>query len=303
MQAAAGKAKTYRKFNSSIVSFEHYYFPKIMSSKPRIVFIVSDGTGITAETFSQSILAQFELPFRQIRMPFINTIDKAHQAVREINEYAKSSGLEPIVFTTLVDSEVNAIVSEANCVMMDMFQTFIVPLEQALGVKSTHAIGRFHNNADTESYKNRIEAINFSLAHDDGQSNQNLADADVILVGVSRSGKTPTSLYLAMQYGLKSANYPLIPDDFERNQMPPDLMPFRKKLFGLTIDPMRLSEIRNERRPGSNYAKIENCRYEVSSAEAMMRKQAIPWLSTTNKSIEEIATTILQEINPDRSNY
>lgn len=280
-----------------------YSNQKNMSSKPRIVFIVSDGTGITAETFSQSILAQFELPFRQIRMPFINTVDKAHQAVREINEYAKSSGLEPIVFTTLVDSEVNAIVSEANCVMMDMFQTFIVPLEQALGVKSTHAIGRFHNNADTESYKNRIEAINFSLAHDDGQSNQNLADADVILVGVSRSGKTPTSLYLAMQYGLKSANYPLIPDDFERNQMPSDLMPFRKKLFGLTIDPMRLSEIRNERRPGSNYAKIENCRYEVSAAEAMMRKQAIPWLSTTNKSIEEIATTILQEINPDRSNY
>jgi regulator of PEP synthase PpsR (kinase-PPPase family) len=274
-----------------------------MSSKPRIVFIVSDGTGITAETFSQSILAQFELPFRQIRMPFINTVDKAHQAVREINEYAKTSGLEPIVFTTLVDTEVNAIVSQANCVMMDMFQTFIVPLEQALGVKSTHAIGRFHNNADTESYKNRIEAINFSLAHDDGQSNQNLADADVILVGVSRSGKTPTSLYLAMQYGLKSANYPLIPDDFERNQMPSDLMPFRKKLFGLTIDPMRLSEIRNERRPGSNYAKIENCRYEVSAAEAMMRKQGIPWLSTTNKSIEEIATTILQEINPDRSNY
>jgi [pyruvate, water dikinase]-phosphate phosphotransferase / [pyruvate, water dikinase] kinase len=297
------KAKTCRKFNSSIVSFAHYFLQKIMSSKPRIVFIVSDGTGITAETFSQSILAQFELPFRQVRMPFINTVDKAHQAVREINDYAKSSGLEPIVFTTLVDTEVNAIVSEANCVMMDMFQTFIVPLEQALGVKSTHAIGRFHNNADTESYKNRIEAINFSLAHDDGQSNQNLADADVILVGVSRSGKTPTSLYLAMQYGLKSANYPLIPDDFERNQMPPDLMPFRKKLFGLTIDPMRLSEIRNERRPGSNYAKIENCRYEVSSAEAMMRKQGIPWLSTTNKSIEEIATTILQEINPDRSNY
>lgn len=297
------KAKTCRKFIGSIVSFAHYFLQKIMSSKPRIVFIVSDGTGITAETFSQSILAQFELPFRQVRMPFINTVDKAHQAVREINDYAKSSGLQPIVFTTLVDTEVNAIVSEANCVMMDMFQTFIVPLEQALGVKSTHAIGRFHNNADTESYKNRIEAINFSLAHDDGQSNQNLADADVILVGVSRSGKTPTSLYLAMQYGLKSANYPLIPDDFERNQMPPDLMPFRKKLFGLTIDPMRLSEIRNERRPGSNYAKIENCRYEVSSAEAMMRKQGIPWLSTTNKSIEEIATTILQEINPDRSNY
>lgn len=274
-----------------------------MSAKPRTVFIVSDGTGITAETFSQSILAQFELPFRQIRLPFVDTVDKAHQAVREINDYAKTSGQQPIVFTTLVNAEVNAIVTAANGLMMDMFQTFIVPLEQALGMKSNHAIGRFHNNADTESYKNRIEAINFSLAHDDGQSNQNLADSDVILVGVSRSGKTPTSLYLAMQYGLKSANYPLIPDDFERNQIPKDLIPFRKKLFGLTIDPMRLSEIRNERRPGSNYAKIENCRYEVSEAEAMMRQNSIPWLSTTNKSIEEIATTILQEIKPERTNY
>ncbi len=274
-----------------------------MSAKPRLVFIVSDGTGITAETFSQSILAQFELPFRQIRLPFIDTVDKAHQAVREINEYAQKSGQQPIVFTTLVNPEVNQIVTGAKGLMMDMFQTFISPLEQALGVQSNHAIGRFHNNADTDSYKNRIEAINFSLAHDDGQSNQNLADADVILVGVSRSGKTPTSLYLAMQYGLKSANYPLIPDDFERSQMPVDIQPYRKKLFGLTIDPMRLSEIRNERRPGSNYAKIENCRYEVSEAEAMMRKNNIPWLSTTNKSIEEIATTILQEIKPDRANY
>ena len=274
-----------------------------MTSKPRIVFIVSDGTGITAETFSQSILAQFELPFRQVRLPFIDTIDKAHQAVREINEYSEKSGQQPIVFTTLVNPEVNAIVTAAKGLMMDMFQTFIAPLEESLGVKSNHAIGRFHNNADTESYKNRIEAINFSLAHDDGQSNQNLADADVILVGVSRSGKTPTSLYLAMQYGLKSANYPLIPDDFERNQMPVDIQAHRKKLFGLTIDPMRLCEIRNERRPGSNYAKIENCRYEVSEAEAMMRKNSIPWLSTTNKSIEEIATTILQEIKPQRRTF
>jgi regulator of PEP synthase PpsR (kinase-PPPase family) len=274
-----------------------------MSSKPRTVFIVSDGTGITAETFSQSILAQFELPFRQVRLPFVDTVDKAFQAVREINDYAKNSGLQPIVFTTLVNPEVNQVVSQAKGLMMDMFQTFIAPLEQALGTKSNHAIGRFHNNADTQSYKNRIEAINFSLAHDDGQSNQNLADADVILVGVSRSGKTPTSLYLAMQYGLKSANYPLIPDDFERNQMPVDIQPYKNKLFGLTIDPMRLSEIRNERRPGSNYAKMENCRYEVSEAEAMMRKNGISWLSTTNKSIEEIATTILQKIAPERTNY
>ncbi len=269
-----------------------------MNAEPRTVFIVSDGTGITAETFSQSILTQFELPFRQIRMPFIDTVDKAHEAVREINNYGETSGQEPIVFTTLVNTETNAIVRTANGLIMDMFQKFIAPLELTLGMKSNHEIGSFHHNTDTQAYKNRIEAINFSLEHDDGQTNQNLADADIILLGVSRSGKTPTSLYLAMQYSLKTANYPLTPDDFERNQIPRGLIPFKKKLFGLTIDPIRLSEIRNERRPGSNYAKIDNCRYEVSEAEAMMLNNSISCLSTTNKSIEEIATTILQKIKP-----
>ena len=151
-----------------------------------------------------------------------------------------------------------------------------------------------------QEYTDRIEAINFSLAHDDGQSNRDLAGADVILVGVSRSGKTPTSLYLAMQCGLKAANYPLIPEDFERRQLPPALVPFQKKIFGLTISPERLSEIRSERRPGSKYADLLNCRHEVAEAEAMMRRAGIRWLSTTTKSIEEIATTILQEIRPER---
>lgn len=274
-----------------------------MSAKPRNVFIISDGTGITAETFSHSILAQFEAPFKQIRVPFIDTVDKAYQTAREIDDCAKQTGIPPIVFTTLVNPEINQIVANSKGLVMDMFHTFVAPLEKALGMKSTHAIGRFHQNADNDNYKNRIEAINFSLAHDDGQSHQNLMDADVILVGVSRSGKTPTSLYLAMQYGLKAANYPLIPDDFERGKLPPELEHHKKKLFGLTIDPQRLSEIRNERRPGSSYAKIENCRYEVNEAEAMMRRGSIPWLSSTNKSIEEIATTILQAIKSDKTAY
>ncbi len=168
-------------------------------------------------------------------------------------------------------------------------------------MKSTHAMNRLHHNADTEAYKNRIKAINYSLAHDDGQSNQNLAEADVILIGISRVGKTPTSLYLAMQYGLKAANYPLIPEDFERGQLPKDLVPYRQKIFGLMIDAERLSEIRNERRPGSNYAKLENCRYEINEATAMMKKQSIPWVLTTSKSIEEIATTVLQAIKSDKT--
>jgi len=272
-----------------------------MSNESRIVFIVSDGTGITAENFSQSILAQFEATFKHVRVPFVDSIDKAHDAVSSINQAAAKYEVQPIVFTTLVNTELNTIVSKANGLILDMFQTFVAPLEAALGMKSTHAMNRLHHNADTEAYKNRIEAINYSLAHDDGQSNQNLAEADVILIGISRVGKTPTSLYLAMQYGLKAANYPLIPEDFERGQLPKDLVPFRQKIFGLMIDAERLSEIRNERRPGSNYAKLENCRYEINEATAMMKKQSIPWVLTTSKSIEEIATTILQAIKSDKT--
>jgi [pyruvate, water dikinase]-phosphate phosphotransferase / [pyruvate, water dikinase] kinase len=243
-----------------------------MSNITRIVFIVSDGTGITAENFSQSILAQFELTFKLIRIPFTDSVEKALSAVEAINEAFQRDQVQPIVFTTLVNTELNGIVSKAQGLVLDMFQTFVAPLEQALGLQSTHAMNRLHHNADTAAYKNRIEAINYSLAHDDGQSNQNLADADVILVGVSRVGKTPTSLYLAMQYGLKAANYPLIPEDFERGQLPKDLIAHRSKIFGLMIDPERLSEIRNERRPGSNYAKLENCRYEINEATEMMRR-------------------------------
>jgi regulator of PEP synthase PpsR (kinase-PPPase family) len=272
-----------------------------MSNITRIVFIVSDGTGITAENFSQSILAQFELTFKLIRIPFTDSVDKALAAVQAINEAFQRDQVQPIVFTTLVNTELNGIVSKAQGLVLDMFQTFVAPLELALGLKSTHAMNRLHHNADTAAYKNRIEAINYSLAHDDGQSNQNLADADVILVGVSRVGKTPTSLYLAMQYGLKAANYPLIPEDFERGQLPKDLISHRPKIFGLMIDPERLSEIRNERRPGSNYAKLENCRYEINEATAMMRRQSIPWVLTTSKSIEEIATTVLQTIRSDKT--
>ena len=269
----------------------------------RTVFFVSDGTGITAETFGHSVLTQFEMRFRQIRLPFIDTVDKAHAAARKINEASVTDGQRPIIFSTLVQSELSSVIRQCQGLHMDLFQTFVAPLEQELGVKSTHTIGRPHNIVDSEEYRNRIEAINFSLAHDDGQSHKNLAEADVILVGVSRSGKTPTSLYLAMQYGIKAANYPLIPDDFERGRLPSSLYEFKSKIFGLTITPERLSESRNERRAGSKYASLENCRYEVNEAEAMMKREGIRWLSSTTKSIEEISTTILQEIKPDRREY
>ncbi len=270
----------------------------------RTVFFVSDGTGITAETFGNAILAQFDIEPRRVRLPFIDSEDKAHQVVRQINHTAEVEARKPLVFTTLVDMQVLKVIrDECKGMMLDMFGTFVQPLEDELGIKSHHRVGRFSDISQNKQYHDRIEAINFSLAHDDGQTHDDLAGADVILVGVSRSGKTPTSLYLAMQHGLKAANYPLIPEDFERRQLPPALVPFRKKIFGLTISPERLSEIRSERRPDSRYASLANCRAEVHEAEAMMRRSGIRWLSSTTKSIEEIATTILQEIRPERLGY
>ena len=268
------------------------------------VFFVSDGTGITAETFGNSILSQFAIKPRHLRRPFIDTPDKAHQVVREINHIAEHDGRKPIVFITLVNTEILSIVKEqSHGLVLDMFNTFIEPLEAEFGITSNHRIGRFSDVSESQEYTDRIEAINFALAHDDGQSAKNLAEADVILVGVSRSGKTPTSLYLAMQHGIKAANYPLIPDDFERGHLPSTLAPFKAKCFGLTIDPERLNQIRHERRPNSKYASLENCRYEVAEAEAMMRREGIAWLSSTHKSIEEIATTVLRDLQPDRLMY
>jgi [pyruvate, water dikinase]-phosphate phosphotransferase / [pyruvate, water dikinase] kinase len=282
--------------------------PRRVPSKPmpnRSVFFVSDGTGITAETFGNSILAQFGAKHRHVRRPFIDTVAKALQVLDEINAVAESEQKRPIVFMTLVNDEVRNVIAGAACsgLVMDMFRTFIEPLELEFGIKSSHRVGRFSDAAKSHEYHDRIDAINFSLDHDDGQSARNLDAADVILVGVSRSGKTPTSLYLAMQHGIKAANYPLIPEDFERKRLPTPLQPHVDKCFGLTIDPERLSQIRHERRPGSVYAALDNCRMEVREAEALMRRSSIAWLSSTHKSIEEIATTILRDIRPDRLVY
>ncbi|HTT12697.1 MAG TPA: pyruvate, water dikinase regulatory protein [Burkholderiaceae bacterium] len=268
----------------------------------RTVFYVSDGTGITSETMGHSVMTQFSaLHMRKETIPFIDSPDKAREAVARINEAGRRDGKRPIVFSTLVNPAVNAQLKHADALILDLFESFVVPLEQELGMRSSHSIGRSHTIADSENYQRRIEAINFALAHDDGQSAKGLAAADVILVGVSRSGKTPTSIYLAMQYGIKAANYPLIPEDFERNELPSALPQHRAKLFGLSIAPERLAEVRHERRPNSRYAALDNCWHEVTAAEQLMRREGIRWLSSTTKSIEEIAATILQEVGLGRS--
>lgn len=273
------------------------------AASSRTVFFVSDGTGITVEMLGNSLLTQFEgIGFQHITVPFINTAAKAQACVARINE-AGRAGARPVVFTTLVNNEVRELVRRSEAFVLDFFEAFLAPLEGEFGQKSTHTIGRSHSAQDAKGYTNRIEAINFALAHDDGASSRDLAKADVILVGVSRSGKTPTSLYLSLQFGIRAANYPLIPEDFDRMSLPKVLETYRNKLYGLSIAPERLREIRNERRPNSKYADLENCRHEVEQAEKLMQREGIRWANSTTKSIEEIATTILQEFKLERRVY
>ncbi len=271
----------------------------------RVVLFVSDGTGITVQMLGHSLLTQFEgLEFKELTLPFIDSLEKAEsECMPRIREALAAGNSAPIVFSTLVNREARDVIRRSGALVFDFFETFIDPLEAGLGMKSNHTIGRSHSSADKQDYKNRIEAINFSMAHDDGASHRDLAEADVILVGVSRSGKTPTSLYLAMQFGIKAANYPLIPEDFERKSLPEVLKTYRSKLYGLSIAPERLSEIRQERRPGSEYARLSNCRFEVDQAEAMMRREGIHWINSTTKSIEEIATTVLRDVKLERHVY
>jgi [pyruvate, water dikinase]-phosphate phosphotransferase / [pyruvate, water dikinase] kinase len=268
----------------------------------RTVYFVSDRTGITAEMLGNSLLTQFEdFEFRRVTIPFVDSDERVADAIRQVNETVDPEGRRPIVISSVVDEAMSArIRREANALTLDFFQVFISPLEAELNAKSSHAAGRSHGIADSHVYFARMDAINFTQSHDDGATTRDLAKAQVILVGVSRCGKTPTSLYLALQFGIRAANFPLTPDDFTDRRLPASVVPHRDKLFGLTIQPERLREIREERRPASKYSALDNCRYEVREAEAMMAREKIPTLDTTTKSIEEIATTILHRAKLER---
>ncbi len=275
-----------------------------MTAKHRSAFFVSDRTAITAEMLGHSLLTQFDdLKLHETTLPFIDSLDKAQGAVQKINAAAIMDGLRPIIISTLANTEIAAVVGKANALFLDCFQIFIAPLENELGASASHAIGRTHNVNDIVNYYKRMESVNYTLSHDDGVSTRDLAEADVILVGVSRCGKTPTCLYLSMQFGVRAANYPLIPEDFGSRQLPATLRPLRDKLFGLTITPTRLQRIRSERRPNSSYSALQNCEQEVREAESLMRRENIPFLDATSKSVEELATTIMQQAKLERRIY
>ena len=267
----------------------------------RTVFFVSDRTGITAEMLGNSLLSQFEqIDFKRRTIPFVDTPERIGEVVSIINETAATEKQRPVVFSSIVDETMSAQLGLANALFLDLFQVFIAPLEAELDAKSSHAAGRSHGIANPMEYFARMEAINFAQAHDDGAATRDLAKAQVILVGVSRCGKTPTTLYLALQFGILAGNYPLTPDDFADSKLPGSILPYRDRLFGLTINPDRLQQIRQARRPNSKYAALENCRYEVREAEHLMQHERIPTLDTTARSIEEIATTILHRAGLQR---
>lgn len=259
----------------------------------RSVFFVSDHTGITAETLGRGLLSQFDhIEFKRSTLPFVDTPEKARQAVEKINEAAVSEQLRPLVISSITDLGIRSQIAAANGLVIDVFDTFIPMLEDELGTASSHAVGKFHGV--TNGYSGRIDAVNFTLAHDDGLGTK-LAEADIVLVGVSRCGKTPTCLYLALQYGLYAANYPLTGEDFERGKLPDLVLAHRSKLFGLSISPERLHQIRQERRPNSAYSSLATCQREVRQAEGFFRALNIPFLDSTTMSIEEIASTIVHQ--------
>lgn len=267
----------------------------------RTIFFVSDQTGVTAETMGHSLLTQFDgVTFRQVTLPFISTVEKAEEAVRRINATCEAEGLRPIVFSTLVQEEMRDIVRQANGLFLDFFAAFLAPIEQELDLKSSHLQGRAHGMLDLSAYTLRIDATNFALANDDGAITRDYERADLILIGVSRSGKTPTCLYMALQYGIFAANYPLAEEEFEAGKLPDALVKHKNKLYGLTITSERLQQIRSERRPNTKYASPAQVEFEVRSAEAMFRRFNVPFIDTTARSIEEIASRILDGTGVER---
>ena len=260
------------------------------------VFFVSDQTGITVETLGHSLLEQFQgMSFETVTVPFVDSVDKARRVAARIDQAAVDDGRRPIVFASLVQDDVRAALLGANGLILDFFEAYLPALEAELKSPSLHALRRHHGIEDSPGYNLRIEATNFAMAADDGNGCNFYGRADIILVGVSRSGKTPTCLYLALQYGIFAANYPLTGDEFEDSGLPGSLQSYRDRLYGLTIDPERLQNIRRERRGEGSYSAARQVSFELRAAESMFRRHNIPYTDTTHSSIEEIASTILAE--------
>lgn len=264
------------------------------NSLKRTAFVVSDRTGLTAEAMAHSLLSQFpSIDFNIETFTFVDSASKASELVQRCQQIRDATGSAPLVFLTMVNDELRAQFTEANIGVFDLFQTFIGPMEERLGIKSSHTIGKSHGVQDEKAYTSRIAAVHFALQTDDGMDTDHYRKADLIIVGVSRCGKTPASLYLSLHYGLYVSNYPLTDHELESRQLPAALAAFTDKIFGLTIDPFRLLQIRQQRYQGSTYSNADTCQREIAQAENLFRTHSVPYLNTTRMSVEEIGAMIV----------
>jgi [pyruvate, water dikinase]-phosphate phosphotransferase / [pyruvate, water dikinase] kinase len=266
-------------------------------SPPIPVFFLSDSTGITAETMGNALLIQFpDLRFERRLIPFISTIDEARRVVKVLDT-AAAGPVTPLAFSTAAVEEVRHELSRTTCPLIDFFDLHMQRVESILGTKGIRVAARLHGMGDVKRYNTRMAAVEYAIEHDDGQSMRALDKADVILVAPSRCGKTPTTMYLALQHGIFVANYPLVDEDFETAELPRPVRALRDRCFGMTTTPARLSQVRHERRPNSRYASLEQCTYELRQAEAMYRNHRLPVINSSTKSVEEMSTVILQTLN------
>jgi [pyruvate, water dikinase]-phosphate phosphotransferase / [pyruvate, water dikinase] kinase len=261
------------------------------------VFFLSDSTGISAETMGNALLIQFpDLRFERRLIPFISTVEEARRVVAILDK-AAAGPVTPLAFSTTAVTEVREELHKSVCPLIDFFDLHMERVESILGAKGIRVAARLHGMGDVQRYNTRMQAVEFAIEHDDGQSMRALDKSDVILLAPSRCGKTPTTMYLALQHGLFVANYPLVEEDFDSADLPGPVRHLRDRCFGLTTTPARLSQVRNERRPNSRYASLEQCSYELRQAEKLFRTHRIPMVNSSAKSVEEMSTVILQHLN------
>jgi regulator of PEP synthase PpsR (kinase-PPPase family) len=269
-----------------------------MTKSKRTVYFVSERTGITAESFGNSLLSQFpDIEFNRHQKPFVNSKEKAKLLVKELTKANKKNGSKPLVFATMPDEEISSILQQAPCHYYELFTRYLNEIGKDIGTNPTHISGASHGLNNTQSYDKRMDVVNYTLNHDDAMTMKNLSTADVILIGVSRSGKTPTCLYLALHYNIRAANYPLTEDDFKKDDMPQILKQNKHKIVALTISPKRLADIREKRRSDSHYASLATCRREVSHALELFNRYRLTVFDTTSSSIEELSARIVQVID------
>ncbi|GAA5442696.1 phosphoenolpyruvate synthase regulatory protein [Microbulbifer sp. NBRC 101763] len=272
-----------------------------MAKDKRTAFFISDGTGLTVEAIGHSLLAQFQdQHVEQVTLPYIDSNEKVQLALQRIEKAAKESGLQPIIITSIVSDQIRDQLHQSPALMLDVFENYLTPLANLFGRDPAQTVNVSHGIADNRRYSERIDAVHFAIDNDDGRRVSEFEQADVILLGVSRSGKTPTCLYLALQFGLRAANYPITEEDMDSTTLPKILRPYRRKLFGLTIDPKRLMQIRQERRANSRYASKEQCEFEVRQVEQMLRRAQVPFLNATQLSVEELATRLMSQAGIER---